>query len=115
VSEASQIGELARRFPEVTMIVTHAGQLNISGRGLVDAARLFESHANVLLETSAVYRQDFLERMVSALGAQRMVFGSGSPLFDQETEMARVQHLHVSDADRSLILGGTLAALLRSD
>src|SRR5204863_196316 len=40
VSEASQIGELARRFPEVTMIVTHAGQSNISGRGLFDAARL---------------------------------------------------------------------------
>ena len=112
VSEASQIGELARRVPEATMIVTHAGQLNIGGRGLFDAARLFESHANVLLETSAVYRQDFLGRMVSTLGAQRMVFGSASPRFDQE--MACVQHLHVSDADRSLILGGTLAALLRS-
>jgi uncharacterized protein len=115
VSEASQIGELARRFPEAMMIVTHAGQLNISGRGLFDAARLFEPHANVLLETSAVYRQDFVGRMVSTLGAQRMVVGSGSPRFDQETEMARVQHVHVSDVDTSLILGGTRAALLRSD
>ena len=46
VSEASQIAELARRFPQVTMIVAHAGQLNISGRGLFDAARLFTAHPN---------------------------------------------------------------------
>jgi hypothetical protein len=44
-----------------------------------------------------------------------MVIGSGSPCFDQETEMAHVQHVHVSDADTSLILGGRLAALLGSD
>ncbi len=112
VSEASQIAELARRFPQVTMIVTHAGQLNISGRGLFDAARLFTAHPNAILETSAVYRQDFLESMAAAIGCGRLVFGSGSPLFDQEIELARVQHLSLSPPDLTRVLGDNMAALL---
>lgn len=112
VSEASQIADLAGRFPRVSLIITHGAQLNISGRGLFDAARLFDAHPNVILETSAVYRQDFLEQMARSIGPKRMVFGSGTPLFDQETELARVQHLNLAPDDKAHVLGGTMMNLL---
>src|SRR6266851_1169752 len=37
VSEAAQVGDLARRFAKVTLVMTHGGQINISGLGQADA------------------------------------------------------------------------------
>jgi predicted TIM-barrel fold metal-dependent hydrolase len=110
VSHASQIGDLADRFPEAALVVTHAGQLNISGRGLYDATLLFTSHRNVWLETSGVYRQDFLEAMVRRIGAERLVFGSGAPRYDQGLELARVRNLALDADQLTLVTGEALAA-----
>ncbi|MDB5076275.1 MAG: uncharacterized protein JWO42_2454 [Chloroflexi bacterium] len=109
VSHASQIGDLAGRFPQATMIVTHAAQLNISGRALFDSTLLFTGHGNLLLETSGVYRQDFLMSMVNRIGAHRLVFGSGSPLYDQSFELARARNLPLTSEQMALIMGGSLA------
>jgi len=53
VSEAAQVGDLARRFPAVTLVMTHGGQINISGLGQADALGTLQRHANVCMETSA--------------------------------------------------------------
>jgi hypothetical protein len=37
VSEAAQVGDLARRYPALRIIMTHGGQINISGLGQFDA------------------------------------------------------------------------------
>lgn len=82
-SHPAQIGDLARQFPEVTIIATHGGQLNISGLLLDDASRMLRSNSNVIMETSGIYRQDFIEDMVAELGANRVLFGSNAPYMDQ--------------------------------
>jgi predicted TIM-barrel fold metal-dependent hydrolase len=115
VSEASQIGDLARRFPSVQIVMTHGGQINISGLGQADALFVLRTYANVAIETSGVYRQDFLEDVVAELGAGRVLFGSNSPRMDPRLEVQRVRWANLPESDKALILGGNAARLFRVD
>ena len=113
VSEASQVGDLARRFPAVRLVMTHGGQINISGLGQADAMQVLRNHPNVSIETSGVYRQDFLEDVVAELGAERVLFGSNSPRMDPRLEVQRVRWAKLAKADKGLILDGNARAVFR--
>jgi predicted TIM-barrel fold metal-dependent hydrolase len=102
-SHPSQVGDLARQFPEVTIIATHGGQLNISGLLLADAGRMLRANPNVIMETSGIYREDFIEDTVAELGPERVVFGSNAPYMDQGYEAARVRLAHLDDAVKAAI------------
>ena len=97
-SHPSQIGDLARQFPDLTIIATHGGQLNISGLLLADAGRMLRKNPNVIMETSGIYREDFIEDTVKELGAGRVLFGSNSPYMDQGFEAQRIRRAHLDDA-----------------
>jgi predicted TIM-barrel fold metal-dependent hydrolase len=112
LSEALQVSELARRFPEVTFLMTNGGQLNISGLGQTDAELALATNDNLLVQTAGVYREDFLEGVVRRFGAERLVFATGFPLLDARFELARARALDVDAAERARIVGGNLAALL---
>jgi predicted TIM-barrel fold metal-dependent hydrolase len=106
LSEAAQIGDLAGRFPDVQIVMTHGGQINISGLGQADAFDALRRHSNVSIETSGVYRQDFLEEVAATLGAERVLFGSNSPLMDVRLEVERARWARLPERARLLILGG---------
>ena len=114
VSEASQVGDLARRFPAVPLVMTHGGQINISGLGQADAMHVLRKHPSVSMETSGVYRQDFLEDVVAELGAGRVLFGSNSPRMDARLEVQRVRWAKIPDADKTLVLDGNARAVFRA-
>ena len=65
LSEGLQVGELARRHPGVTVVATNGCQLNISGLGQVDAELALAGNANLAVQTTGVYREDFLEGVVA--------------------------------------------------
>ena len=111
-SHPSQIGALAGRHPNVRFIATHGGQLNISGLLLADARSMLAAHTNVVIETSGVYRQDFIEDTVAEFGAERVVFGSGAPVFDPRLEVLRVRMAHLSEEAKLAIGSGNLQQLL---
>lgn len=111
-SHPSQIGDLARQFPDVTIIASHGGQLNISGMLLADASRMLRTYNNVIMETSGIYREDFIEDIVKELGAERVVFGSNAPYMDQGYETLRVRLAHLSDEDKQCIATSNLARIL---
>ena len=92
--------------PPRPVILTHGGQLNISGGHLYAAAALFTSHPFTLLETSGIYRQDFLEQMVQELGPRRILYGSGYPRMDERLEQERVAILNLPLSEKALIFGG---------
>jgi predicted TIM-barrel fold metal-dependent hydrolase len=115
VSEAAQVGDLARRFPNVSILMTHGGQINISGLGQADALEVLRRHANVSIETSGVYRQDFLEDVARELGPERVLFGSNGPRMDVRLEVARVRWANLPAAARALILGDNARRLFRLD
>jgi predicted TIM-barrel fold metal-dependent hydrolase len=115
VSEAAQVGDLARRHPDVSLVMTHGGQINISGLGQMDAFEVLHRNPNVCMETSGVYRQDFILDVVSELGAERVLFGSNSPRMDMRLEVERVRGADVSDAARELMLEGNARRVFRLD
>lgn len=111
VSHPGQLADLARRHPRATFIATHGGQINISGMLLAEALELFRTCPNVYFETSGVYREDFIEDTANALGAERLLFGSGSPVFDQGHELDRILRAHLSEQQKQQVLSGTSARL----
>jgi predicted TIM-barrel fold metal-dependent hydrolase len=115
LSEAAQIGDLARRFPSVTIIMTHGGQINISGLGQADAMETLRRHPNVCMETSGVYRQDFLQDVATEMGAERVLFGSNSPLMDPRLEVARARWADLPASSKELILGGNARRIFKLD
>lgn len=111
VSEAPQVAELARRFPTVPIVMTNGGQINISGLGQKNAWLALSDHPNLYITTSGTYREDFLEEVMTQIGAGRVLFGSQSPLFDQDYEIHRVRWAHVPDAIKSDVLGANALRL----
>ena len=115
VSEAAQVGDLARRYPSVSMVITHGGQINISGLGQMDAFEVLRRHGNVCIETSGVYRQDFIQDVASQLGPERVLFGSNSPRMDIRLEVERVRRVHLGEDARRLMLGGNARRIFKLD
>lgn len=111
VSTAWQIGELAGRHPEVTFVATSGGQINISGIALAEAETLLEEHPNVYMDTSGIYREDFIEDSAARFGAERILFGSGSPPLNRDLELRRAEWAHLSEDEVALILGGNARRL----
>jgi uncharacterized protein len=113
VSMASQIADLASAFPEQVFIATSGGQINISGVALAEATQMLKENPNVYLETSGIYREDFIEDLVPQIGLERLLFGSNSPELSQEFELLRPQMAHLSESQRAAILGENARALLK--
>ncbi len=114
VSEGLQVGDLARRFPDVTFIATNGGQINISGLGQTDVELAMADCPNLHLQTAGVYREDFLEGIVGRFGSERLLYASGFPLMEPLLEVERPRSMHVAEDDRAAVLGGTAARLLLS-
>lgn len=112
VSHALQVADLCYRVPKATVMMSHGGQINISGLALPDAFAALSNHSNLLIHTSGVYRQDFLEKVITELGVERVVFGSTFPVMDQGYELKRVQNLKLDMDYKVKILGGNILRLI---
>ena len=113
VSEALQVAELARRHPETTFVATNGGQINISGLGQEDAFLALEACPNLHVQTSGVYREDFLEGVVERFGAGRLLYASAFPQFDPRLELLRVRWApKLGHEAQSAVLGGNATRVL---
>lgn len=115
VSMPGQLANLAQSFPEIPMVVTSGGQINISGIMLQEATQLLQEHPNLYLETSGIYREDFIEDLVPVIGSERMIFGSNSPEYALELEVLRPRMAHLAPEHRANILFHSAAKLLKLD
>ena len=104
------LAELALRFPEVTLVLAHAG---IAGQGMF-ASKLVD-HPSVLYDTSAFSAVDVVE-LFARVPAERIVFASdspyGHPLPALYLAMRAAAHAGVDAQGRAMIAGGTMAAVL---
>lgn len=110
-SRPEHLAAFLERLPSRPVVLTHGGQLNVSGLHLEAAEALFKGYSHTFLETSGIYRQDFLERMVDELGYERVLYGSGHPLMHETLEAERVRTLPVDEGKRAAILGGNAVRL----
>jgi predicted TIM-barrel fold metal-dependent hydrolase len=109
-AEPLQLGHVSRWAPEISFVLTNGGQLNISGGSQFDAL-LALRNPNVHVQTSAMYREDYLEKVVADYGPERLLYASAVPAFSMAYERERVSLAHFSDTERELILGGNAARI----
>lgn len=114
-SRPPHLAALLAALPPRPVVLTHGGQLNISGQHLEAARALFVQHPHTSLETSGIYRQDFLEDLLGAIGAERILYGSGHPRMDEDLEIERVRLLPADAAQLAAMLGGNARRLYGLD
>ena len=112
VSEPLQVLSLAQIFPNLPVIMSNGGQLNISGLGQADATLALRKADNLYIDTAGVYRQDFLEETIEEFTASRVLFGSGSPFFDLAYERLRVRKLSITDEELISVTKGNADTFL---
>ena len=106
-SNPAEIADLARRHPNVNIIMAHLA--GVRWRGILDV----EDCPNVYVDTSGGQPEGGLvEFAVQRLGAERVVFGSDWPLRDFAVQKARVTGARISEAEKELILGRNVQRLL---
>jgi uncharacterized protein len=112
VAHALQIRSVAEQAEEATIIMSHGGQINISGLAQADAFLAMERCSNLSIGTNGVYRQDFLEECIEAFGSERVLFTSMAPVFHQGFELDRANSLKMEEANRPSVLGGNIIRIL---
>lgn len=104
-SDATEIAELGRRFPEAMIIMSHYN-LGDWEFGL----KAVKSTPNVYPCTSGTgVDADSIEMGVTEVGAERIIFGTDNAI---HAGLGKIYGAHISDEDRSLILGDNLIKLL---
>ncbi len=107
-SQPALIGDLASRFPHVTIIMAHMGMAAYK-----DAIYVAQREPNVILETSA---QPWTHRIVRVaaekVGIHRIIFGSDAPLHHPKVELTKIEVAGLSPDERAHVLGGNVARLL---
>lgn len=104
---------LAERVPEATILMAHMGGTAIARGDWYRAITTAQQWPNVYLDTaSSTVDAGMLELAVQIVGAERVVFGTDTPLLDPFTQLARVTGAEIGEAERQLILGGNMARLL---
>ncbi len=100
------------RMRDVPIIIPHIGNLN----GGYDKMDVFFDKPHVHFDTS-VADLEAIERVLAHVGPERILFGSDvsgtrQPFFNfPKVELAKLDRLHIAEADRTLILGGNIQRL----
>jgi uncharacterized protein len=115
LSSPIQVGDLAERIPELTIIMAHGGQLAMHGLGIFDCLLVVKATERVFVETSGIPEtgtEGLIERSVLEVSPDRVIFGSNSPVNDPAMELERVRVSRIPEDAKNRIMGANLAAIL---
>ena len=118
-----RLGKIARALPDLTIL---AIEPFFTHDGMEECFFIADVAPNVVFETASCFDTDLLLGFIERFGAERVVFGSqyysrvvpkGQTSAHQRRCLALLRDIaeapSLSDADRTLILGGNARALLR--
>lgn len=103
------IGELAARYPRVTIIMGHPTLTVQQRTDSIEAARRAD---NLYLDLAYQQDPENAEVTVRALGAERVLFGSDAPFFDPALTIRSIEAAHITDDARERVLYGNAAELV---
>jgi len=105
---------LCAEIPEAVIIMAHAGGHPTAHGDWHRAIEAARKYPNIYLDTtSSMVDMGYIEAAVEALGAERVIFGTDTPLLDPFTQLAKVTTADLNQEAKDLILGGNIARLLR--
>jgi hypothetical protein len=102
------LGPVVGRHPKTNFVVSGPNYL-IEFQALV---RLMEGAANVHYEFSCMQGFDAIRKLTAAVGAERVLFGTGAVLNYPACNVAKLDHAKVSEADREAMGSGNAKRLL---
>lgn len=104
---------LLSAVPEVQFIMAHAGGQPFAHGDWNRAIMAAEKFPNLYLDTaSSAIDTGFVETCVAALGANRILFGTDTPLLDPWPQLVKIRDTRLSKQDRELIMGGNILRLM---
>jgi predicted TIM-barrel fold metal-dependent hydrolase len=107
------IEELARRFPDVDIILGHMGHGNIVYiNASIDVA---VRNPRVYLETSGMPMHSKIREAVERAGPERVLFGSDAPVHHLTVELAKVRVSGLPEGVLDRVLGGNGQRLFFGD
>ncbi len=104
------LGKLAEKYPNVPVLLGHAGG---TPAGYDEAIEVAKKQENVFLETccsSVIY--GLIERFVREVGADRIVFGTDMPFVNANAQIGKILYAKISDEDKRKILGLNMARII---
>lgn len=109
-STPAEVAQLARRFPQVSIIMAHLSGCGC--RGVLDIVDV----PNVSIDTSGGQPESGLvEYAMRHLGSHRVLYGSDWPLRDFGTQLGRILGANLDERQRSDVLWSNAARLLRME
>ncbi len=109
----TQVGNLAKKFPEATLILAEAGLKDL----WLDAVAVGKKYPNVYLCPAASPFSAVLE-MVRSVPVEKLVFGTDLGFSQKEEvllEIEKINRLPLGAADRAKIFSGNIARLVNFD
>jgi predicted TIM-barrel fold metal-dependent hydrolase len=104
----AQVGEIARRYPDATILVAHLRTMNEAGY-----YRIAREHPNVFVDTvGSGAARGLVERGVAAIGADKIVWGSDAYCYGLPQQIGKVLGAKISDEDKVKILAGNAQRIL---
>jgi uncharacterized protein len=102
------LAELASRHAELPLILAEVGYL--SQRAVV---ALLKSFRNVYLSMDSAFTVHCgVEQIVAAVGAERLLFGTGFPGVEPMTAVTQLMYADISDEQKAMIGAGNLERLV---
>lgn len=105
-----QLKELAKDYSDVNFILGHGGYAD----SWTDIMPSCKDVNNIYIETSIVALSEKSPEL-NILGAERILFGSDSPVSSLELELLKLNNVKLNEKQKRLIMGENILRLLRKD
>jgi len=103
-------------FPEVKLILAHLGHSGAKGTSHDLQVRAIQAskHGNVLTDTSSSWSilPGLIEWAVREVGAERILYGSDTPVYFTPSQRARIDRADLNDMEKRMILCNNAKRLL---
>ena len=102
--------EMAKKHPDITFVFAHPGERNI----LLQHIDVMKKCDNVYLDLSGtgIFRYSAVKKLVSEVGAERILFGSDYPVCNPFAYVGGVMGEDLSDKEKELIFSGNAKRIL---
>ncbi len=105
-SDPDRIVRLADDFPDLSIIVGHFAFCSSV------AIDYIKDRRNLYLETSIASSNVVIRLIARKIGVSKIIFGSDSPMSDQEIELLKIKKSGLDEKEKERILSGNISSLL---
>ena len=109
----SECEYLMTRVPQCKFMMAHAGGQPFAFGDWNRAIMMAQHFENLYLETaSSTLDAGFVEKAVTALGPEKIIFGTDTPLLEPYAQRTKISETRIKAEERALIMGGNIQRLM---